>query len=271
MLMAAFAGAHMNIPVVHVHGGEVTGSVDEFNRHAISKLSHAHLVATGGSRMRLIRMGEEPSRIHIVGAPALDIIRTMRIDAKALRRKYRVPGPFLLVAQHPVTTEPEQAAIQMQETMEAIKHIGMRTILILPNTDAGGKSMISAIKAYKLPFLTIHPNIPPDDYLGLLSMASALVGNTSSGIIEAPSFHVPFVCIGSRQQGREHGANVIFTPPARNAIAHAVRFAIHDPTFLARAKAGKNPYGDGHAAERAAKAILSIRKTAHLLQKRLTY
>jgi UDP-hydrolysing UDP-N-acetyl-D-glucosamine 2-epimerase len=181
-------------------------------------------------------------------------------------------SPVLLVIQHPVTGEHRDAAAQMTETMEAVSSLTMQTLVVFPNADAGGRAMISVIRSYEhLPFLRIRPSIPREEFLGLLSLASVLVGNSSAGIIEAPSLQVPAVNIGSRQEGRERGENILDVDYRRDAIQDAIRAALTDRAFRDRVAHGRSPYGDGRAAGRIVEILRSIDPATFPLQKRLTY
>lgn len=275
MLAGAIAAAYMNIPIAHIHGGEVSGSIDEPVRHAITKLAHVHFPATKKSAKRIIKMGEDPFRVFVVGAPSLDTILHEKLPtAPELSKKYNLDlsRPIIMVVQHPVVTESEHAPDQIRETLEAIIQLKQQTILIYPNADAGGRRMIKVIKEYeRYPFIKSFKSIPYEDYLGLMKIADVMVGNSSSGIIEAPSFHLPVVNIGTRQAGRERSTNVIDVEYNRREIVKAVKKALYDKEFREKVRKCKNPYGDGKAAERIVKILAEIEITPSLLQKKITY
>lgn len=277
MLAGAVAATFMNIPIGHIHGGDVSGNVDEPVRHAITKLAHIHFPATKESAQRIIAMGEDPSYTFTVGAPGLEtIFHEKFIEPPVLAEKYHLDlsQPLLLVLQHPVTTEVDEAPGQIRETLEAIADLQYQTILIYPNADAGGRRMIEVIKEYeteKYPFIGTFKSISHEEYLSLMKIASLLVGNSSSGIIEAPSFGVPVVNIGSRQQGRQRAENIIDVGYNRAQIAAAIRTALDDEAFKAKSRSGKNPYGDGRAGERIAKILAGIKIDKNLLKKRMSY
>ncbi|MDD4910457.1 MAG: UDP-N-acetylglucosamine 2-epimerase [Candidatus Omnitrophica bacterium] len=276
MLGAAITGSYMSIPVVHIHGGEVTSTVDETVRHAITKLSHFHLAATRQAAGRIKRMGEDAWRINVVGAPGLDNIVNGRFatSREGLPRRYDLDlsKPVILAIQHPVTMDVDNAGRQMKQTMEALKELGHQTIVIYPNADAGSRDIIGIIEKYRrYPFIRIFRSIPYGDYLGLMGLAGALVGNSSSGIIEAPSFHLPAVNVGARQQGRERAANVIDTGYDKNEIKSAIKKAIFDMNFRRRLMKDRNPYGDGRASERITKILKGLRINSRLLNKRISY
>jgi len=275
MLAGAIVGAYLAIPVAHLHGGEITSTVDEFSRHAITKLAHIHLPATEKSAERIIKMGEDPSNIFIVGAPGLDsILNETLIEPAELSKKYNLDlsKPIFLMVQHPVTTEVRDAREHIRETLEAIVWLRHQTILIYPNADAGSRAMIEVIKEYeKYPVIKAFKSIPHKEYLSLMKIASVMVGNSSSGIIEAPSFGLPVVNIGSRQEGRERAENVIDVDYDKEQIETAIKKALDDENFKEKVKNCKSPYGDGKAGVRIADILSRIKIDKKLLQKRLTY
>ena len=275
MLAGAIVGTYLTIPVAHMHGGDISSTVDEIVRHAITKLAHIHFPATEKSAERIIKMGEDPSNVFVVGAPGLDIILNENlIEPTKLSEKYNLDlsEPILLVIQHPVTTEVEDAPTQIRETLEAISELRYQTILIYPNADAGGRNMIKVIKEYeKYPFIKIFKNIPYKEYLSLMNIVGVMVGNSSSGIIEAPSFGLPVVNIGTRQEGRQRAENVIDVDYDKEEIKAAIKKALYDEDFKEKVKNCKNPYGDGKAGVRIADILSKIKIDKRLLQKNITY
>ena len=275
MLAGAIVGAYLTIPVAHLHGGEITSTVDEFSRHAITKLAHIHLPATEKSAERIIKMGEDSSNVFIVGAPGLDsILNENLIEPAELSEKYNLDSskPIFMVVQHPVTTEVRDAHEHIRETLEAIVGLRHQTILIYPNADAGSRAMIEVIKEYeKYPFIKTFKSIPHKEYLSLMKIATVMVGNSSSGIIEAPSFGLPVVNIGSRQEGRERAENVIDVDYDKEQIETAIKKALDDGNFKEKVTKCKSPYGDGKAGIRIADILSRIKIDKKLLQKRLTY
>jgi UDP-hydrolysing UDP-N-acetyl-D-glucosamine 2-epimerase len=160
----------------------------------------------------------------------------------------------------------------MKETMEAIRQMNLQTVLIYPNSDAGGKDIISVIKKYKyLKSLKTYKNVPREDYLGLLRISNALIGNSSSGIIEAPSFHLPVVNIGIRQEGRESSTNIINVQPRKKEILRAIKKALYDKKFIAKVQNSKNPYGNGTAGIKIANILSKIIINKKLIEKKITY
>ncbi|MBL8836194.1 MAG: UDP-N-acetylglucosamine 2-epimerase (hydrolyzing) [Alphaproteobacteria bacterium] len=254
MLAGAIAGAHMNVPVVHMSGGDFSGSIDDSIRNSISKFAHFHLTTCEASTRRLLAMGEDAARIVEAGEPALDLLRTMTYMSRAdLAAELALDAamPIAVATLHPVTDEAALAAGQMTTTLEALADVGLQTVFTYPNADHGGRAMRDVLESWRgRPFLRIVANLGSHRYLSLLRQAAVLVGNSSSGILEAPSFKLPVVNIGSRQHGRLRASNVIDVGFDRAAIAAAMRAALDDPQFRTRLADCRNPYGDGHTAER---------------------
>lgn len=263
VLAAALAATYLNIPIAHIHGGDVSGSVDQPVRYAISKLSHIHFVATLQSAARLKMMGEDEKRIFVVGAPGLDeIAEKSYATAGALEEKYGIDTkkPLVILLQHPVVTEEKQAAWQITQTLKAVEELKIQTIVIYPNADAGGRAMIQVIKQHtsKHKFLKTVLNVPRSDFLGLMSVADAMIGNSSSAIIESSSFKLPVVNIGTRQLGRERADNVIDVGYNQKEIMQAIKKALEDKQFLRQVSMAKNPYGDGHSSEAIVRVLQRI-------------
>jgi len=276
-LAGAIAGVTNNIILAHIHGGDRTtsGHIDESIRFAITKFAHLHFVATSQSKKRLIQLGEEPFRIYQVGSPALDVILNRELKPASQIAKHlhlNLKEPILVVLQHPVSIEAEQSGLQMEKTLLAIKELALQTIIIYPNSDPGCAEMIKEIERYKeLPYVQIYKNIAHEFYLGLLKIASVLVGNSSSGIIEAPSFKLPVVNVGSRNVGREHAENVIFVDYDKNQILAGIKKALFDEEFKKKIKECSNPYGDGKASTRIVEVLSLIPIEKKLLHKQITY
>jgi len=252
------AAAHMNIPVVHIQGGEITGSIDESLRHAMSKFAHIHFPATEMSKERLIRMGENPKSIYVVGCPSIDtLISATIIPREDLEKEFKVDfsKPVALVIQHPVTTTNKESFKQIEETIEAVKDLKIQTIVLLPNNDAGYSDIIKSLKSSKLKYF---PSLSPIKYSNLLRNIWVLVGNSSSGIHEALTFNIPVVNIGMRQQGRERAKNVIDVPHDRKAISKAIQKALFDQKFKNLIKKMVNPYGNGKSSEKIVKLLKEI-------------
>jgi UDP-hydrolysing UDP-N-acetyl-D-glucosamine 2-epimerase len=274
MLAGAVAGTYLGIPIAHVHGGEVSSTVDEVARHAITKLAHIHLASTNESAERIIKMGEEKKNVHMIGAPGLDEIIKFSMKRSELEKKIgvKLADKFVIVAQHPVSAEISHAKEQMRETIEAVLSAGLQIIIIYPNADAGGRAMIEVIEQYNNnPSINIFKSLKRDEFLGLMKYASVMVGNSSSGIIEAASFKLPVVNVGTRQQGRQRACNVIDADCDRKKILAAIKKALNDKNFRLALSKCKNPYGDGKTSQRIAKLLAEIKINKEFLQKRITY
>lgn len=259
-MAVTISAAHMNIPVAHIQGGEVTGSIDESIRHAMSKFAHIHFPATKLSKNRLIRMGEEPNNIFVVGCPSIDVIcETPIVNIQTLEEYFGFDfsKPILLMIQHPVTTEAEDSFSQIKETVDAIKETGIQTVALLPNNDAGYSKIIDYIKESGIKW---YPSLPTDMFINLYRNVNALIGNSSSGIHETPTMKIPAINIGNRQQGRERAENVIDVTHQKEAIMIAIHKAMNDKAFLQNVKNIHNPYGDGNSADK----IVGILKTVSL-------
>ena len=276
-LATAVAASYMNIPVVHVQGGEVTGSIDEKVRHAVTKLANLHLVSTALARERVIRLGEEPDSVVLTGCPSIDIAAQVLLRPKLdfdPFEKYGGVGPrgdlskgYLVVMQHPVTTECDEARRQVDETLYAAKDIGLPVLWFWPNVDAGSDGTSKGIRMFREKETPgnfhFFRNMSPEDFLWLLCGATAIVGNSSVGIRECSFLGVPAVNIGTRQLGRERGRNVIDVAHDRSAIAGATR------EHVRRGRPAQDVlYGDGRAGERIADALARCELR---IEKRLTY
>jgi GDP/UDP-N,N'-diacetylbacillosamine 2-epimerase (hydrolysing) len=273
MLAGAVAATYLGIPVAHIHGGEVSGNVDDVVRHAITKLSHIHFPATDESAQRIIKMGEASWRVHVVGAPGLDsILNNSMPNGVEVANKYGLDlaKPLILMVQHSVVAEVKDAGNQIFETLEAVKELGYQTVIVYPNADAGGRSMIQMIKKYAgCPFIKAFVSLPREDYLGLMNIATVMIGNSSSGIIEAPSFGLPVINIGTRQMGRQRANNVIDVGYNKEQIIREVQKIIKQPNK--HKVATKGLYGDGKAGQRIAKILSAIEIDEKLLEKRMAY
>lgn len=262
------AAAHMNIPVAHIQGGEVTGSIDESIRHAMSKFSHIHFPATEDARNRLIRLGEDPKNIYTVGCPSIDVIvETESYPKKELEQEFGLDfaKPFVIMIQHPVTTEAKSSLNQIRETIAAIKSVGVQAMVLLPNNDAGYMDIIKEIKHSGLMWV---PSLPTIKFINLYRNAWAIVGNSSSGIHESSTFKIPAINIGNRQMGRERAENVIDVPYDRVEIEKALRKALFDQEFQKFVATIKNPYGEGNSAEKIVDILKTVRLQEDIIQKK---
>jgi UDP-N-acetylglucosamine 2-epimerase (non-hydrolysing)/GDP/UDP-N,N'-diacetylbacillosamine 2-epimerase (hydrolysing) len=271
MLAAAAAAAHLNVPVVHMSGGDRTGTIDDAIRNAITSFAHVHLTTCSESSARLRAMGEAPARIFEVGEPTLDVILALEpVPRATLCADLGLDAgrPIVLATQHPVTDEPEHAGAQVRETLAALSALGLQTVFTHPNTDSGHEAIVEALASWQpRGHLRVVPHLGQLRYLSLMREAAVVVGNSSSGILEAPSFAVPVVNVGTRQHRRTRACNVIDVPCDRQAIEHAIRHAMHDPGFRAGLAACRNPYGDGRCAERTCDLLQRIRLGRQLTAK----
>lgn len=276
-IATALAAAYMNIPLVHIQGGEVTGSIDEKVRHAVTKLADYHFVATKKAAERVIKMGEEPSRVIQTGCPSIDlaaeIIKNPSLNFEPIERYGGVgtrldsSKEYLVVIQHPVTTEYENARNQVNETLKAIKELGLPTFWFWPNVDAGSDEISKGIRTFreieKPDNIWFFKNMSPEDFLKVLYNSKCIIGNSSVAIRECAYLGVPAVNIGNRQIGRERGLNVIDVDYNKDAINDAVKYHLKNGRYQSCPL-----YGDGKAGERIANLLVEI---PLVYQKRLTY
>lgn len=272
-LVGAIVGAHMYIPVAHIQAGEVSGNIDGVTRHAITKFSHLHFAAHDDAAERVRKMGEEERRIFNVGAPMLDeLVSGLVTPRRDIYKKFSLKNdsPVILFAFHSVTEEFDNSERYAREALDAIASFGYQTIVILNNSDAGSNNIRRSILSSRLPFMQFYPNMTRQDYAGLLSVADVIVGNSSSGIIEAPTFKLPAVNIGNRQHGRMRSTNVLDVGYSKKEIEQAIRRAL-SPEFKKIVAQCTNPYGDGKSAKRIADILETIPIDENLLVKRMTY
>jgi len=272
MLSAVLAALPFNIPVAHIHGGEVTqGAIDEAIRHSITKMSHLHFVSTEQYKKRVIQMGEEPWRVTVSGAPSLDNLRTiLLLDKDDLEKTIGMvlePAP-LLVTFHPVTLEYNDTSWHINELLAALDEIKMPVLFTSPNADTSNRVIVDAISQYVQAHRNARlvTNLGTQAYFSCMKYAAAMVGNSSSGIIEAASFGLPVVNIGSRQRGRIQGRNTIDVDYGRQDIAEAIRLAVSSH-FRDSLAGMRNPYGDCRSAERIVQAISEVSIDQKLLHK----
>ncbi len=273
-LATAVASSYMNIPLAHTQGGESTGSIDESVRHAITKLAHLHFPATTNAANNVIRMGENPDDVFCVGCPSIDLLTGQDLELPPdIFSKSGVGAtidenhPYIVVLQHPVTTEYESALFQIQQTLEAVKNIDKQVIWLWPNVDAGSDDISKGLRTFR----ENHPegrirffrNFEPLDYARVISNCICLVGNSSSGIREGAFLGVPVVNIGSRQRNRELGPNVISTDYKKKEIEEAILTQINHGAYESC-----DLYGCGDAGKKMAEIIASHKISIH---KKLCY
>lgn len=266
-IATAIAASYMNIPLAHIQGGEITGSIDEKVRHAITKLADYHFVASHKASERVIRMGEDASSVFVTGCPSIDlaaqILKQPNMDFDPFEKYGGVGATFnqedgyLVVMQHPVTTEAGEARRQITETIHAVQQINMPTFWFWPNVDAGSENLAKGIRAYRELHRSenIHffKNMHPEDFLRLLYNSKQIVGNSSVAIRECAFLGVPAVNIGTRQSGRDRGSNVIDVDYDRFQIVNAIHRHLDMPR-----PPSDSLYGDGSAGEKIAKLLATL-------------
>jgi UDP-hydrolysing UDP-N-acetyl-D-glucosamine 2-epimerase len=276
-MATTLAAAYMNIALAHTMGGEVSGTIDESIRHAVTKFAHIHFPACSEARDRIIRLGERPEDVHLVGCPRMDLVAEVlardgdgvdeRLFAEGVGGRFDLSRPFVLLSQHPVTTEYGEGERQITATLEAIRDLGVPCIGLWPNADAGSEDIARGMRKFRERHgdAQVHffKNLPTETYIRLMRRTACLVGNSSSGIREGAFIGTPTVNIGTRQDMRQRGRNVVDVPNERAAIADAIA------RQLAAGPYGHEPiYGDGHAGERIADVLATC---SWRLQKRITY
>lgn len=273
-LAAAIAAAYMNLCIAHIQGGEVSGSIDESARHAITKFAHFHFPSTRRSAEYLLRMGERPDTVLTIGCPGSDIARTLDRVVRPEMLNSRGSGavidpklPFLLALFHPTTTEYGDERRQMGELLAALNIVKLPTLLLWPNIDAGADRVTKTIRIFRdqvrPAWLRAMTNLPPEDYQRVLAVAACAVGNSSSFVRDAGYFGTPVVLVGDRQEGREADVHVAGVSPDREQIAVAIRYQIAHGRYAPSAL-----YGDGCVAPRIATALANL---SPYVQKRLEF
>lgn len=276
-MATTLAAAYMNIPVAHTMGGEVSGTIDESIRHAVTKFAHIHFPASQDAYERIVKLGEPPETVHLVGCPRIDLVSEILEEPEGdlqgtlfkdgVGSSFDLDRPFLLVSQHPVTTEYGEGERQMLATLEAIRDNDIPAIVLWPNADAGSEDIARAMRKWRErnPGSALHffKNLPIATYVKLMRRTACLVGNSSSGIREGAYIGTPVVNIGSRQEGRERGRNVIDVAGGRQPIAEAIARQLRHGRYQ------MDPiYGSGRAGERIAEVLSKVQVN---VQKRITY
>tara|TARA_B110001452_G_C15205065_1_gene418059 strand:+ start:370 stop:1521 length:1152 start_codon:yes stop_codon:yes gene_type:complete len=276
-ISTSIASTYLNIPLAHTMGGEVTGTIDESIRHATSKFANIHLVATKQSRNRVIKLGEISKNVFNVGCPRIDLVKNIiksnkKIDTNAIFKhgvgeKFDLKNRFLIVSQHPVTTEHQSSIKQITNTLQAVKKIGLPAFVLWPNADAGADGISRGIRIFrekndKLPFFYIK-NFKIEQYVSLMNKTSCLIGNSSSGIREGAYIGTPTVNIGTRQNDRECGKNVIHTNYNEKNIFISIKKQLKKGKYKS-----EKIYGDGAAGKKIAKILSNINVK---VQKKITY
>jgi GDP/UDP-N,N'-diacetylbacillosamine 2-epimerase (hydrolysing) len=276
-IATAIAASYMNIPLLHVQGGEVTGSIDEKVRHAVTKLADLHFVSTRRAAERVIRMGEEPSRVYVTGCPSIDLAAQVVEEGNGHFDPFEryggvgehpdLSGGYVVVMQHPVTTEYSLARGHVEETLYAVRDTTLPALWFWPNVDAGSDGTSTGIRSFreleKPRHIHFFKNMAPLDFLRLLMRCRALVGNSSVGIRECSFLGVPVVNIGTRQAGRDRGPNVVDVDYDRAAIGAAIDYQLEHGQYEQ-----DTLYGDGHAGQRISE---SLTDAPLCIEKRLMY
>ena len=273
-LMGAIAAGYTYTPVAHIQAGEVSGNIDGMARHAIGKLVHMHFAANKDAADRLVKLGEEPFRIFNVGAPQIDeMIQAKYTEIPELEEKLNISlsTDYILAVMHPVTEEASKAGDQAEIFVRSLNKVDVPKIVILPNNDAGSMLVREAILGGKKGKYHIFSNLKREDYLGLLKNARCIIGNSSSGLLEAPTFKIPAVNIGRRQNLRFRGINVIDTEFDEAVIDRAIQKAMSEEFHEYLQEKCENPYGDGHSSERILDLMVNTKVDEKWLVKNLTY
>lgn len=266
-IATAIAASYLNIPLVHIQGGEVTGSIDERVRHSITKLSDFHLVSNRVALERVIKMGEDDERVFITGCPSIDLAHKIMQEPEIRFDPFQKYGgvgaaldirkPYIVLLQHPVTTEYVMAKEQMWQTLTAVYNTGISCMVFWPNVDAGSDGTSKAIRTFREKYrdnaMHYFKNMPPEDFLKVVINSSCIVGNSSVAIRECSFMGVPAVNIGSRQHGRERGKNVIDVDYDAGQIADAINMQVSNGKYK-----GENIYGNGRAGEKIADLLATI-------------
>lgn len=284
---AVIAGTQMNIPTAHIEGGDLTegGALDDSVRHAMSKLSHLHFTTNQQATNRILAMGEESWRVHTVGFPAIDLIQDgifANQDELAARYNLDFNRPVVLFTQHSVTTEFDAATQQVIPSLMALRRLaaeGVQILLTYPNNDAGGRHIIMELEKLaveQLPNIQLHRSLGRYNYHGILGLARnpamrvACVGNSSSGIKETPAFGCPSLNIGSRQDGRLRGDNVLDVDYDQEAVYCAIKRCLFDEAWRSVCHETVNPYGIGDAGKKVAQVLAAVSLDQRLIRKKMT-
>ena len=270
-MATAIAASYMNILLAHTQGGEMTGSIDESVRHAVTKLSHIHFAATKKAAENIIRMGEDPSNVYCTGCPSIDIISDLDFNMPSdifeshggVGPKLDPDKPYLMVLQHPVTTEFGNGFKQINETLNAIEKIGMQTVWLWPNVDAGSDDISKGLRMYRErrnpDYIHFFRSFPAEEYACLMNNTKCIIGNSSSALREGAFLGVPSVNIGTRQQNREHGDNVIHVDYNSDEIEGAVRRQLKNGKYENSSLFGKGRAGE-HIVDILSKVMVPIQK-----------
>ena len=280
-ITTTMTGAYLDIPVAHFFGGDIAkdGNIDNSVRYAAGKFAHLHFTTLPEHKQNLLRLGEDDWRIHVVGNPALDrFLSTAALSkndvAKCFNLSMDESERYFVLIQHSIITEVHKQREHIRITLDALRDFGVRTFLNYPNSDAGNFEIIEAYHEYEANFpniFRVFKNLDREIYVNLLRHAALLLGNSSSGLLEAPSLGLAAINIGNRQRGRAHGKNVVFVDNDARQIKQAIEFALADKAFRTGVAQKQNPYGDGRSAERVVSALATVNFTESLIHKNITY
>ena len=278
-ISVSMTGAYMDIPVVHFFGGDIAkdGNIDNSARYAASKFAHLHFVTLEEHKQTLLKLGEEESRIFVVGNPAIDnIISTPNISRKELSKNIGFDiekDDYLVLIKHPIITEFKEQKQQMETILDAVVESDIKCLINYPNSDAGNREIINVIDSYvsKHDNLFTFKNLDRLNYINLLRNASSLIGNSSSGLLEAPSFNLPAINIGSRQRGRISAENVVFIDHNKKNIVEAIDKVRNDTNFIEMVNKCVSPYGNGNTTEKVIKVLKNLIIDNEFIYKNITY
>jgi len=269
------AAVYMGLIVAHVQAGDKSGHIDDAARMAMAKLVHIHFASCDDSVERLEKIGEQPFRIHKVGAPQLDLIIHRLFEANQIEaegKSFNLSSPYILFVHHPLMTEHDKAGLEYEMILKCALTFELPVICIAPNSDLGFRSILDVINKYtENSLVTSFMNLPRDAFLSALANCSVLIGNSSAGILEAPSLRVPVVNIGERQRGRPQATNIINAASDEVEIYKAIETALQDKAFRKATKQAVNVYGDGHSADRIVNVLSYMPINNSLRDKITTY
>lgn len=275
-LAAALSCLYLNIPIAHINGGDVSGGViDESIRHALTKISHIHFAYTKSNAERIKKMGEEEQRIFLTGALSVEAILNKKIRSrKEIFKKYNLnenEETFLVVI-HPITTLKDKGFSQFKELFLALDQLKKQTILIYPNCDSGSKNFLEYIEEIKgREYITTFKNLLYEDYIDLMNSSDIMIGNSSSGIIEAPTLKIPVINVGHRQQGRDRSDNIIDVKPTKEDILEGIKIVQENDAFREKIKNVKNKFGEGNATKKIIEILKNIEINEDLIRKQISY
>ncbi len=271
-LMGAVAGAYTYTPIAHIQAGERSGNIDGVARHSLSKLAHMHFASNSDAVKRLIKMGEEKHRVFNTGAPQIDDMKNISFRDNYIKKNLNIDtkSPFILVVMHPVTEEYGLAEKQVQILINSLNLVKQKKIWILPNIDAGADLIRKTLIENRKSDTLIFKNLSREIYLTLLKRSKLIIGNSSSGILEAPSYSLPAINLGRRQNDRVQAKNVINSEFKKDKILLSIKKATSNK-FINSIKKMKNPYGDGNSSKRIIEILKKSIRDDKMLIKNITY